>query len=580
MNRDETQLDSQINRRSVPKHRRDWQSSRHNKTTESVLKFIPIEHSEKNRLFQAYLEKREELRGFYDHFQEVPTPAILDHILRRERPRSSITTRLERHHQQWSAGSETMQNIQRLGQSNTLAVVTGQQAGTFGGPLYTLYKVMTAIRISERWARRYPHYQFVPIFWMEVDDSDFGEINHIHYIDKHNQLKALTLPEREDEQGRPISRRRLPHAIHHWFRQLEEDFYDTEFRQAVFHQYRRCYQPGRTYHDALACLLLTLFGSKGLVIFNPGDPHLKQLGQSVFETALRHAETISNRLLRRSQALERFGYQPQIQHHPHQTLVFYITENGRRLRIDRETSSGMVLKSPEGFETFPINRLLETLEKSPERFTPNVALRPLLQDFLLPTACYIAGPAEVAYFAQLQPLYHFFEIPMPIIHPRHRLTLVEAKIRKIVQKYHLSYSRIFESPQHLIGEVLKEQQPLHPAFQEFQAIPRSIEASFRKFEPSLKAFDPTLIKALHHTREAMHSHLQKFQRKLERALEQKHQIQVRQVDRLIVHLFPGHIPQERALNMIYFQIKYGWDFPEKLLNHLPPETRPHWVVEF
>jgi len=543
------------------------------------VKFIPIQFPEKNRLFGAYLEKSASIRPFYDRIPGDPLTDLLLQLSRRSYPRDALVSMLKTQNQGWGAESATLDNIERLKNSHTLAVVTGQQAGVFGGPLYTIFKVMTAIQQSIFLNNQFPDYHFVPIFWMEVDDSDFDEIHHIQYIDKHNRLQRLELPEPESEQGKPIFLRTLPPEITDWFHRIRDDFFDTEFKSDVLNHYARCYTPGRPYTDALACLLLSLFSSHGLIVLNPTAPEIKQLGRPFFETLLHGGQELITALQERNRQLQQAGFDPQVHINPRQTFLFFIDEDGRRVRIDREDARTLLFKYPEGYRPAPREQVLELLEKHPERFTTNVVSRPLFQDRLLPTIIYIAGPAEVAYFAQLHSIYQQLNIPMPVIHPRHRFTLVESKIQKILQKYQLDYPTIFEKQHQILKEWLQREANAQPVIQTFLEIQQHVDRQLKTFLPALEAFDPTLIKALQHTRASIQSNLNKFQQKLERSLQNRHQTLTRQLEKMLLHFFPQHAPQERVLNMIYFQIKYGWQFPDQLLERMPADTLPHWIVE-
>ncbi len=536
-----------------------------------------LQLSEKNPLFADYLENSEKARAFYPyHFRDDWQNALAGRG-GFEIPRREMAEILLAQNRRWGASEETLNNIRQLNSPKNLAVVTGQQAGVLGGPLYTFYKTITVLKLAGRLARDFPDHTFVPVFWMEVNDSDFQEIGAVQYLSKENELRRLVLEENPAEAQQPVSVRQVDGQIQQWRQTLEQDFFDTEFKAAALDLFLGCYAPGQGYADAFAGLLLHFFGKYGLILFNPAEATVSALASSLFKQSLTSAPEILNIFTGRQNALESAGYAPQIQSGDRQTLLFFTDERKRRVRIDFDENGGFLLKSPEGYQAIAGEVLLKKCAEAPENFSPNVALRPLMQDSLLPTVAYVAGPAEAAYFAQIEALYRHFQIPMPVIYPRHRLTIAEGKVHKNVQKFNLEYEEILAGRPDFSAEFLRRSagQGLH---QSLQSAGERIRQELAELQQQLAAADPTLVNTLEKTRQSIEDSFGKLGGKITRSLEEKNQVQLRQLEKVLLHLLPESQYQERVLSMLYFCVKYGMDFVDRLLTVLPEDSEQHYLV--
>lgn len=536
-----------------------------------------LQLSEKNSLFADYLENSEKARAFYPyHFRDDWQNALAGRG-GFETPWREMAEILLAQNRRWGASEETLNNIRRLNSPQTLAVVTGQQAGALGGPLYTFYKTITVLKLAGQLAREFPDYTFVPVFWMEVNDSDFQEIGAVQYLSKENELRRLVLQESPEEAQQPVFARRLDGQIQQWRQTLEQDFFDTEFKTAALDLFLGCYAPGQGYADAFAALMQHFFGKYGLILFNPAEAAVSALASSLFTKSLTSAPEILKIFAERSNALESAGYAPQIQLGDRQTLLFFTDERKRRVRIDFDENGGFVLKYPDGYQSLAREVLLKKCAETPGTFSPNVALRPLMQDLLLPGAAYVAGPAETAYFAQIEALYGHFRIPMPVIYPRHRLTIAEGKVHKNVQKFNLAYEEILAGRPDFSAEFLRRSagQGLN---QSLQSAGERIRQALAELQQEIAAADPTLVNTLEKTRQSIEDSFGKLGGKITRSLEERNQAQVRQLEKVLLHLLPGNQPQERVLNMLYFCIKYGMDFVDRLLTLLPEDSERQYLV--
>lgn len=532
---------------------------------------------EKNPLFADYLRYSAKVQDFYPSHFKNDWQSVIDQRSGFETPRNALVEILSAQNKSWDAPEKTLENIKRLSSPKALAVVTGQQAGILGGPLYTFFKTMTVLKLSEKLQKEYPDYNFAPLFWMEVNDSDFKEISAIHYISKENELKQLVAEENPGDVLKPVFARGVDEKIRQWRQTLTGDFFDTEFKEEALNAFFGSYDSQENYADAFARLLLKFFGKQGLIVLNPSDPAISRLAKPLFTEALNSPEKILQSFSERSNALQKTGHAPQITLGDNQTLLFFNDTQSRRVRVDFEGGQ-FLLKYPEGYQSVKRDELLKSCAETPERFSPNVALRPLVQDYILPTVAYVAGPAEVAYFAQVESLYRRFKIPMPVIYPRHRLTIAEGKIQKHAEKLNLDYEEILAQKPGFTEEFLRRlaDQSLYRSMESAEKLIAEALESLRK---SIIEADPTLENTLEKTRQSVEGSFRQLSAKVQRSLEQKNQTGMQQLEKVLLNLLPDNTYQERVLNMVYFCIKYGVGFVDELFAALPEDTGPNYLAK-
>ncbi len=538
-----------------------------------------IPFPDKNTIYTDYITHPERLSRFFPISPFHSLEPILEQRVRQSFPRNALAAILEQQHRQWGTTPAITTHLKALKLPHTLAVVTGQQAGILVSPLYTIYKIMTTIQLVHQLQLTYPQYRFVPVFWMEVDDSDFKEIAHCHLLTRQNTLMELHLEEPPEDSGKPIFLRQLPQTISQWPEQITDAVLPTEFLESVLNRYFGAYRSGESFVTAFARMLVQLFGDHGLLVLNPSDKAVKSLGTPILRTAIEQRHEILEIFWQRNRELEAAGYHSQIHLKHQQTLLFWIDDSGKRVRLDCDSNDHCFLRYSNSGKQQPYQQVLEAIERTPERFTTNVALRPIFQDAVIPTGIYVGGPAEIAYFAQLHALYPLFNIPMPVIFPRHRITIVERKIQKIIEKYAIEYPQLFQENFHFLENDLARRLAHHPLQQQLAEIQHHIARQLQQLTPTIQVFDPTLVKSLQHTQQSIDHALQKFSHKIQRAFERQETTRSEHLKRLLLYIFPKHHPQERVLAPLYFQIKYGWDFWYTLLETLPTDVRTHWVVE-
>ena len=333
---------------------------------------------------------------------------------------------------------------------------------------------------------------------------------------------------------------------------------------------RAAYRPGTTILDAFARLMRSMFRGSGLVFISPDDARLKRQVAPLFEREIRETQLIADDLRSVSEKL-RGDYHAQVTVRP--SNLFLIDSQGRH-PVDAEDGSFRLRGNGASRSA---QELLETLEREPESFSANVVLRPLMQDWLLPTAIYVAGPSEIAYFAQFKPVYERAGLPMPAIYPRASVTIVEGKVRKVLDEYGLSVGDLDDDLETLFQRVLRERLGSSTDVQ-FDAAAAHLHEAINQLKPFLKEVDPTLVKSAEATRAVLLKEFDRFRHRVIKAEKRNHEQVRAKLDKAQLNLFPGGKPQERAISVLYFLNKYGPEFIRELEGALSLDTGSHQVL--
>ncbi len=530
---------------------------------------------EQSKLFTDYVYDFEKVRQYYNvdfsndeelrnHFSKVlasfnPRRKEIVELLRRQNSRLNN-----------SADYETL--LQTLNKDNALAVVTGQQVGLFCGPLYTLFKAISAIKLAKELKERFAEFEFVPLFWLEGDDHDLNESNHIHLLNSASDVVRVEaiFTNGEDENLQPLSEIKFDASIEQVFQQVDALLPASDFKSGMMQMLTAYYREGESYSAAFARTLTKVIGKVGLLVIDPYDAAAKQILKPVFEKELQSYPRTSEEVIKRSAELEE-NYHVQVK--PRVINMFYI-EDGMRRGLE-PIGGGFSLRGTKR-KLMP-EQVRTILETKPESFSPNVVLRPLCQDYILPTAGYVAGPSEIAYFAQLKGVYQHFGIEMPPLFPRAAATILERRVKKVMEKYQLTMSDAFADLEVVMKKALTSANPENiPG--EFEKTTEEIKKAIDRLDPLIVRVDPTLKGTMDATISRVLHHLQHLEEKTTTAYRKKNEQVLQQTRKFQQSIFPNRELQERVLNFTYFYNKYGEEFIDLLLRELPPYAKSHSVI--
>jgi bacillithiol synthase len=536
------------------------------------LPFSEIPHT--TRLFTDLLAYSPEVQPFYPRsprfgeWVQSEAQTISYDSSRRER----VSAILQRQNQSWNASTKALANLDRLRQG-AAAVVTGQQVGLFGGPVFSFYKALTAVKLAEEATAA--GIDAVPIFWLATYDHDLAEVNHVSLPNPEGSLETLSTTS-HDVPGSPVSAVRFGQEIIPVVEQAVALLGDSEPVQFL----RDAYRSGQTLGSAFARLYARVFADWGVILLDASDAELARLSVPVYRAAVERAAELSSALVSRGEMLERAAYHQQVKVTRSSVLLF-ATRQGVRTAIHRredlETTGEFVIDGEAAAEKLSAAELISEIEAHPEQFSPNVLLRPVLQDFLLPTLAYTGGAAEAAYFGQAGAVYEALLHRVTPIVPRFSATMVEPKIERLLERHRLPITAVFEGPESLHREIAARSLPadLQAAF---DSAAKSFDSNFSAVKEKLQLLDPTLVDAAETSRSKIQHQLEKLRSQAARAEAQKSEVVNRHADLLSEALYPDKGLQERSIGAMYFLARYGLDFLHQLHNLIQSDCHDHQIV--
>lgn len=527
-------------------------------------------------LFLDYLNEFDNVNKFFsknfrdidnyaDHFKELSTSEKCN--------RQNLIEIIKNQYKDFKVSKQTEINIDLFESKRTLAVVTGQQLGLFGGPLYTIYKTITAIKLALWLKENFEGYNFIPVFWLEGDDHDFDEIRSLNIIANDNSIKQITY-DKEVPEGLnrgPVASLKLNDSFNELISEIKEDLRETDFTKELFEVIEKCYYSGSTFSIAMKNLLLRLFDEYGLIIFDPADRKVKESLKPLFENEITNFAKSSALLVERSAELEEL-YHAQVKVKP---INLFYNEGNERLLIE-PVEDEFRLKGKR--KKISKEEILSEIDNHPEKFSPNVLLRPICQDTLLPTAFYIGGPSEISYFAQLTPLYKLNNLVQPIIYPRASAVIIEKQFSNLLAKYKLNYTDLFRDESSLNEKVLSKISDF-ASNDLFDGIEKIYSEEFNKLNSRIEIIDKNLMMVSEKTLSKIIQLLNNLKDKTKEAEIRKHDVAIKQLEKMRNNLFPLNNLQERELNFIHFANKYGIDFVKLLFNQLKINKFEHQIIE-
>ncbi|HET9792088.1 MAG TPA: bacillithiol biosynthesis cysteine-adding enzyme BshC [Candidatus Angelobacter sp.] len=523
------------------------------------LPFSSIPHT--SRLFDDYLHQFAKVSAFYSRPPQIDQ-WWRDEIAKIQYPaerRQAVAAILERQNLGFGASDKALANIQRL-REGAPVVVTGQQVGLFGGPLFCVLKALSAAMHAEKAGA-------VPVFWLATEDHDYAEISVANLPDA-DHLKKFSVNVQHKE-GAPVGTITFDDEITAAVKQVEALFGNSEVAELLAASYAK----GENFGSAFARFYAKVLGDLGIVLLNPSDPELHRIAKPLFKSALEHAEEINDALLQRGKELEAAGYHAQVKVTTSHTLCFFI-QDGVRTPIRIEDGAFLIAE-----QKLTRKEIVEEAERCPEKFSANVLLRPLTQDYLLPTLCYIGGPAEVAYFAQIETVYRKLAKRVTPVMPRIFATIVEPRQAKLLDRYGLKLTDIFTSPEKLRETVAAQALP-ESILKSFDAADHHLEQAIASIQQPLHKLDKTLADAAEHAASKMRHQIQGLRDKAARAEARKNGELQHHADELSTLLYPNKDLQEREVGAVYFLLKYGTGFVAQLKTLLKADCVEHQVVPF
>nr|WP_255233382.1 bacillithiol biosynthesis cysteine-adding enzyme BshC [Aliifodinibius salipaludis] len=520
--------------------------------------FVHLPFSE---LFKTYVHNFDEVSDFFetDPFDPNAVSKKIDEFAFKgnRKQTASILSALNK---QFDVHEAALRNIKRLEKENALAIVTGQQLGVYGGPLYTVLKTISTIHITQKLEKEFDR-PIVPVFWLADEDHDYDEVRKLTIIEE-DEPKTFSLSPKNNHLP-TVANLPLPDEISDMRDQLKESLYNTDFSDDLWTLLDESFQKDRSFFEAFGLFISRLFSKHGLVLAGSNHPDVKEATGGYLKASIEKSDTIRDQLEEKSADLaEEY----------HQQVTLY---DSNLFYLDDETGRAKITRNGNGWKTdgnieWSTAQLIDEIDAHPDRFSPNVFLRPILQDALLPTVGYVAGPGETAYYGQMKSMYQCFDMDMPIIFPRLSATLVEPAIDRIIGElpfeFHEYGNRIEDLESDYVDRTDKHD--IEAIFEDWQAQVEEISDNKKK---DIADIDPTLEAAAEKATSVYINELNKLKGKVYRSVKKQDQTQLNRIRRIKANLFPGDGLQERTIAGIFFMNKYGIDIWDKLLNTLDPD---------
>ena len=531
-----------------------------------------------NDLFIDYINNYDKVSKFYDF--SFDSQGLFNSIItKKESYNSGKVSRLElaellrTQNKFFNSGESTFLNIEFLKDPDTFAIVTGQQIGLLTGNFYTIVKALNAVQLSRSLSAKYPEFKFVPVFWLEADDHDFLEINNVNVFDRSNNVANVKYFEKGVEKERylmPASRIILDAHIEAFKASLKDLLLPTEFTDQLFDYINKSYKEGIDLLTAFARFFNYIAGDTGIIFCNPTDKEIKRMLIPVFEKELVTYPQTCEMIVNTSAELETENYSPQVK--PRSINMFYTHNNNRHL-IEYKEDKLSLRHTRQKFEK---EELFDLLYSSPENFSPNVILRPVCQDYLLPTVAYIGGPSEVAYFAQFKDVYRFYEMNVPVVYPRTSVTILEKRVESFLDKFDIGFEELFDidsAAKKLLGKI--NDVNVDDMFSNFVD---ELNAVVYTYGILLDEVDKNLMVNLRNKYDKFVENLGFIKEKFTESQIKQNESTGTKLTSVVNSVFPENIPQERHINVVYFINKYGFNFINELFETIEINKFNHQVI--
>ena len=523
------------------------------------IPFSAIPHT--TRLFSDFLSYSSDVRKFYPN---PPDPARVAAVVPRgTKIHTQVANALEKQNRAWGASEKTLENIRRLRQG-AHAVVTGQQVGLFGGPVLALFKAASVLALAKQVESA--GVDCVPVFWMATEDHDLAEVNQSLLLSADFQLAPFSV-ETEGKTDSPVANVRFAQGTSEVVAKAAHILGETLAAEYLWDSYR----VGETFAGAYARLYTRLFAEHGLVLLDPSDAELHRIATPLLVEAIERAPELDEALLARNREITHAGYHEQVKITAESTPLFALVD-GARAVIHRANGQFSIRK-----ERLTPDELKRRIEEHPEKFNANVLLRPVLQDYWLPTLAYIGGPAEIAYFAQVGVLYEKLLGRVTTVLPRMSATLLEPKIEKLLDKYELNLQDLFHGETQLRDELAVRSLPQELKL-DFERGRLAVDEAMQRISDSLHKLDSTLVEAARNAANKMRYQVGRLEKRASQAELRREEILARHAEMIENALYPKKTLQEREIAGLYFFAKYGVALIDRLIETAQNPCPEHKIV--
>ncbi|WP_169865011.1 bacillithiol biosynthesis cysteine-adding enzyme BshC [Sutcliffiella halmapala] len=515
-----------------------------------------------NKFSSAYLSEKESIHRFftYNPFSTNTFEQRKNALKHRSFKREELADHLINFNKKYQADEKTLHNIERFRKHDSLVVIGGQQAGLLTGPVYTISKIISIIKLAEE-QEKMLEVPVVPVFWIAGEDHDYHEINHIH-VPQKNEIEKITL-HMKSAGKKMVSELPIDKVeIQEWLDKVINSYGETAYTKDIKSMLERALQSSNNVVDFFAELITTLFRGTGLILVNASDLELRKLETSYFQQMLVKHEQITREVLNSQDELIELGFTPMLEIQRESMNLFYHQYGERELLYWNEENQ--IATTKDAKITFTLVQLMKLIEDSPEKFSNNVVTRPLMEECLFPTLAFIGGPGEISYWAELKNAFQVMDIEMPPVMPRIGLTFLERHIASTIEE-------LEEDLEDILNNGLEEKRKAWLLEQELGAMESQLELHYEKYRELHGKFKgvgqdllPHLEPVFEKNRMLIDKQFQYIKRLMERSAYEKHENMMKKYHRVELSLIPKGMPQERIWNIYYYLNEYGMDVVQRI----------------
>jgi bacillithiol biosynthesis cysteine-adding enzyme BshC len=523
-------------------------------------------------LFTDYTNKNEQLDGFFP-FYPADNEQLLNAAQNRDQghvvDRKALVDALLTFNDRFDLPDGWQDNVRRFEDEQSVAIVTGQQSHLYGGPLYTIYKILSAIALSTQLESQLNR-PVIPVFWLGDEDHDYDEVNTVHLPDKE-RLQRITLDRASNGEHR-VCDLTFGKSFSDVREELRNQLISTDFSEQLWNLLDESYSENNTFGYAAAHFFGQLFTKHGLVIAGSNHAEIKQILAPAMQQSVMHHQALREALEQTSDGISN-KYHQQVT--LYESNLFWIDPNGRRIKINKEEDHWSAGDQQQWSTDIGLSKAIEA---EPERFSPNVFMRPILQDHLLPTVAYVGGPGEISYYAQMKGFYEQFDLEMPLIWPRMSATLIDSPIERVLEKLPFAIEAYQQRIEDLESAYV-EQADTMDIESVFGSWKEATQELSEPYEQKVANLDPTLESAAGKAVQSFFNELDRLKGKVYRATKQQEKTQINRIHKIKNELFPEQGLQERSISFIYYMNKHGVDIWDRLLDSMKGMNydEHHWI---
>ncbi|MDR7236183.1 bacillithiol biosynthesis cysteine-adding enzyme BshC [Neobacillus drentensis] len=533
-----------------------------------------------NRFASNYLEQSPEIQSFfhYRYNEYNDDDKRVSELSNRSFPRMEVAEHIESFMKRFPSSEVVIKSIDKLKTNNSLVVIGGQQAGILTGPLYSIHKVISIIKLAEQKEKQLG-IPVVPIFWIAGEDHDFQEVNHV-FVPVNQKADKWTYPERVVKKKMVSDIQLNQEVCLTWVHNLIENFGETEHTNKLLEFAKEQVSISSTFVDFFANIIMELFKDYGLLIVDSGNKEFRQLQKEFFKSQIFHHEAITDKLLEQQRKIEKSGFPITIEASEENANLFYYDQNmGERILLEYDRGNDRFV-GKSGSLAFTREHLVVLAEENPAYLSNNVVTRPLMQEWLFPTIAFIAGPGEIAYWAELKLVFEHFDIKMPPIVPRLNITILDRSVETDVAELHLNLADVLSGGtmkgRHQFLESIKDKE----VESLFSITKDQLVKQYRQLETKTLELDRGLLPLLKKNESYLIKEIEFLEKKLDESVRLKHDNIIKKYARVDLALRPDGFPQERVWNIFYYLNQYGLNFISDLMAGRFEFDGRHKVMKF